>query len=306
MVEYLLVDLISECNLRCIFCPYHSPLVRPPKPSFFPFPQLSELIKMMSQLGIKTIGLSGRGEPTLYPNLFPVVHMAKSLGLEVELFSNASIDIDWRAISQIVDRIYITLTGTGRRYQDFHGRPLWEKVRDNIMCIRDVTENLEINFVLSPFTVRGLLDVVEYFANCGIYVHISVARPISSNEGETFSIQALEKLRAFLFRLCLRDRRVVKMTNIGDLLQILPYMFSPPNKCPNLGKGLVVDPFLRISVCSRQMWAGDFLPAADLKELRCMLIENRLSLIKVPTDVCAFCNEASLAYNEVKVNPTLY
>lgn len=65
--ECVQVDITNECNLNCIFCKNHSPLVTQHMKGMISFDIFTRLINDLNKLGTEKIILSGMGEPLLHP-----------------------------------------------------------------------------------------------------------------------------------------------------------------------------------------------------------------------------------------------
>ena len=63
-VEFFISD---SCNHSCIGC--HSKILHNSKDKFLDIKRAKELIDELSSLGVKSIEISGGGEPLLYPNI---------------------------------------------------------------------------------------------------------------------------------------------------------------------------------------------------------------------------------------------
>lgn len=87
----------QRCNLRCVGCRFHSPLLSPTdqgSPSTakdIPLPVFEKLCKELKTLGTRTITLTGEGEPFLHPLLPEMVAMAKEEGLRVTIATNGTL-----------------------------------------------------------------------------------------------------------------------------------------------------------------------------------------------------------------------
>ena len=87
------IDLTDKCNLNCIFCWVHSPLLD--KKKIFPeglkelsFKLVKNLIKELKDLGTEEIILSGSGEPFMYDKILEVIDLMKSYGFYLNIITN--------------------------------------------------------------------------------------------------------------------------------------------------------------------------------------------------------------------------
>lgn len=107
---YVTIDITSRCNLRCLGCPYHSPLIRKQADvdmanrdiSYSVFEALCYDLKMM---GTNQIIICGEGEPFLHPHLFDLISAAKKIGLQIILYTNGTFLDDVNIIHLIESRV---------------------------------------------------------------------------------------------------------------------------------------------------------------------------------------------------------
>ncbi len=91
--EQVVVDLTNSCNLKCIACWTHSPLLKnPPPPHFYrekiPEEILRKTIEEWKKLGVKRVRLTGGGEPLTYPKIVEVMKEIKEKGMLLCLTTN--------------------------------------------------------------------------------------------------------------------------------------------------------------------------------------------------------------------------
>lgn len=90
------VDVTRRCNLRCVGCLYHSPLLAKPEE---PNPELRDIsvdfargvARSLAAMGTHTIILQGAGEPLLHPRLFDIIATVKEAGLYCRLLTNGTL-----------------------------------------------------------------------------------------------------------------------------------------------------------------------------------------------------------------------
>ncbi|HUS91020.1 MAG TPA: radical SAM protein [Phycisphaerae bacterium] len=108
----LYVELTTECNLDCAMCirsSWRSPGGTMPAETF---------ARLLEQLGalpeLRTINLSGFGEPMAHPAFFEFVAQAKAAGLAVEVITNGTLldeDASGRLIDLGLDRLVVSVDG---------------------------------------------------------------------------------------------------------------------------------------------------------------------------------------------------
>lgn len=93
---YAQIDVTSRCNLQCLCCRYHSPLLdKSPQDNRsnkdFPFNLFGKLCNDLKTMNTGTIVFAGSGEPMLHPRIYDMISVAKSNGLEVIMFTNGTL-----------------------------------------------------------------------------------------------------------------------------------------------------------------------------------------------------------------------
>lgn len=89
-IHYLRVSLTDRCNFRCVYCMPEKGVVFHPHAHHLSDDELVRVIRIMSTLGFDRIRLTG-GEPTVRPNLVPIVGAIASLPniREIAMTTNA-------------------------------------------------------------------------------------------------------------------------------------------------------------------------------------------------------------------------
>lgn len=114
---HAMIDLTRRCNLNCIGCRFHSPVVHRPSPSDPRIHDMSwdlyeRLCRQLQGAGTPVIFLMGEGEPLLHPDLFRMIAFAKELGFHVAIISNGTL-VDKSVARELVaagtDRLQVSL-----------------------------------------------------------------------------------------------------------------------------------------------------------------------------------------------------
>jgi len=66
-IDYVRISLTDRCNFNCVYCAAGS-VLRIPKEMMMSFEEIELVVKVMSELGIKHVRLTG-GEPLLRKNI---------------------------------------------------------------------------------------------------------------------------------------------------------------------------------------------------------------------------------------------
>ena len=105
---HVTVDVTRRCNLNCIGCRYHSQAIEniqsPGNQEVQDIDPLlfKKLCRELAALGTKAVELSGEGEPLVNKDLFQLISVAKTTGLNVTVFSNATL-LDSKHIESLIN-----------------------------------------------------------------------------------------------------------------------------------------------------------------------------------------------------------
>jgi MoaA/NifB/PqqE/SkfB family radical SAM enzyme len=87
------IDPINTCDLGCVMCGYHSPLIPTQRPQqwqqrMMPLHLFSQVVDDAVSMAVKKIVICGAGEPFLHPDLPEMMRLVKGKGLYLILFTN--------------------------------------------------------------------------------------------------------------------------------------------------------------------------------------------------------------------------
>ncbi|MGV7222796.1 MAG: radical SAM protein [Nitrospinales bacterium] len=141
-------DIVGRCNLRCIGCPYHTPLKsHNPSAQDFPFEVFKRLCDELKELDTCSLVFQGSGEPFLHPDLFRMIQTAKSNGFEVVLLTNGTFlnrDMCKRLLESGLDTLKVSLWATSPREfeQNYPGTPrhVFTRIMDGLRTLSDLKE----------------------------------------------------------------------------------------------------------------------------------------------------------------------
>jgi cyclic pyranopterin phosphate synthase len=78
-IHYLRISLTDKCNMRCVYC-MTDDMVFAPNEDLMARDEVLRLVSIFARLGVDKIRLTG-GEPTVYPDLVPVVRGIREAGI---------------------------------------------------------------------------------------------------------------------------------------------------------------------------------------------------------------------------------
>ena len=91
------VDITCRCNLRCVGCRFHSPLLNEGKETEqtgihdMPVSFFQRVCEELRTMGTRSITITGEGEPFLHPSLSEIISEAKREGFQVTLVTNGTL-----------------------------------------------------------------------------------------------------------------------------------------------------------------------------------------------------------------------
>jgi len=103
---YVDIDLTTRCNLQCIGCPFHSPLLGDgagalKKNDLSPF-LFTSFCEELKKMGTRLLILSGSGEPLLHPHLLPMIDTARRLGFKILISTNGTL-LDEKKVRALIE-----------------------------------------------------------------------------------------------------------------------------------------------------------------------------------------------------------
>jgi radical SAM protein with 4Fe4S-binding SPASM domain len=116
---YVHIDVTHRCNLKCLCCRWHSPLIKSKRdksvvddlsPDLF-----REFCRDLKDMGTREIYFVGTGEPLLHPHLTDLVAIAKQHGFKVILYTNGLLldkDLSKKLIDLNLDVLRVSLWAT--------------------------------------------------------------------------------------------------------------------------------------------------------------------------------------------------
>jgi radical SAM protein with 4Fe4S-binding SPASM domain len=173
------IGIAEGCNYHCLFCPFHSPTAEEghrdadlPRMSYEVF---ARLLGDLKRMGTKAIDICGDGEPLMHPEALEMVELARDMGFEVTLATNAALLTDARArrlVDLAVRRMHVSFNAaTDDIYQQLHaGAPPGAR-RRIIARLRAMAEyaeqeglrpiDVEFSAVLNRLNMQQIPQMVE-------------------------------------------------------------------------------------------------------------------------------------------------
>jgi len=136
------------CQLKCVYC---YGIYQKMSNDIIPSGILVKLFQGAPDLGIKSLVLTGDGEPTLNPAVYQAVIEGKKKGLDIGFATNG-VALNEEKIEALLNSctwLRFNLSAVSRdAYKSIHGVDLWEKVQVNIQQAVDLKKKLKSNCTL--------------------------------------------------------------------------------------------------------------------------------------------------------------
>jgi len=184
--ETLEIDLTNNCNLSCIGCWCHSPLLGEhkftgyKKKKCLPKKTILALLKDARRLGgHTTVQLAGAGEPFLHPDIWEVIEAVKKYGMGCGIITNFTL-LENEDIRRLVDLGVDSITasiwaGDEETYCRTHpGTPalMFEQLKKNLSLLTESREseflpNLKIYHVVNAENANNINSMVDFAIQLG-------------------------------------------------------------------------------------------------------------------------------------------
>lgn len=159
MVENLIVELTSLCNLKCIHCGYWS--IRPHREIHRD--NLFSIIKRLMSEGLKTVMFTG-GEPTLYPYLQDTILYCKQNLLYVKIATNGSNMESLCPLVQknLLDEIVISVDAVlPETYRAIRGKDYLSHIYDFIERNTQFANRIHLSFLIQRNNYKEIIPFLN-------------------------------------------------------------------------------------------------------------------------------------------------
>jgi MoaA/NifB/PqqE/SkfB family radical SAM enzyme len=118
--QYVQIEPVGQCNLRCRMCPIQFRDVPGGAPAFMSFDTFRELMDQFPEL--TELHLQGMGEPLMHPRFFDMVRYAARRGVTVTTNSNLTLVSERRAeecVTSGLRRLHVSLDGASAQTYEY-------------------------------------------------------------------------------------------------------------------------------------------------------------------------------------------
>jgi radical SAM protein with 4Fe4S-binding SPASM domain len=103
---YVHIDITHRCNLKCLCCRWHSPLITSMRDKSIcqdiSVDMFEEFCEDLQSMGTREMYFVGTGEPFLHPRIFDLIATAKKYGFKLIVYTNG-LPIDKTVIKKLID-----------------------------------------------------------------------------------------------------------------------------------------------------------------------------------------------------------
>ena len=228
--KYITIDLTNSCNLNCIGCWTHSPLLKDKETSkewksqIINFDTLKKLIEDLHDLGTKRIRLTGGGEPFLYPKIMDTIRLIKEKGMACDITTNFVL-LTKEKIKQLfelnVDELVVSLwAGDAETYVKTHPnqtRERFERISENLEFIAQYKEKVRkgpkviMANVISNINYNKIEEMAKFATNVSLdELYFTLIDPI---KGRTDCLLLNDQERKILLKKLKNVKKIVEAYN---------------------------------------------------------------------------------------------
>jgi radical SAM protein with 4Fe4S-binding SPASM domain len=191
----LTIEVTKKCPLNCLICSSEAGL---PYQNELSTSQIKRIIKDAKELGTKNVCFSG-GEPFEHPDIAELCIFAKSLGLEVHIYSSGNTRNKCNLLSSIrediliqvkdsIDKLIFGLQGPNAETHELITRVpgSFENAISSIEKAAKHSIPVEIHFVPVRLNYKLLPEMVNFSKKAGI-VRVSILRFVPQGRGKTYN-----------------------------------------------------------------------------------------------------------------------
>ena len=203
--ETVHVDLVNACNTDCVTCWDHSPLLATPRPAAWKRKQaraddVEQLLDDLAALGgLRSVILSGMGEPFVHPEIYEICESVKRRGLHLTVITNLVLADPERVLSIGVDQLLIGIQAASpESYRAFHPSARdgeWDRLLKHLAVFAEAGKRFRHVQVICGTNAHELPAMVRLAAR---YAADGVTFKLASLKGGTERIAVTAEQRAIL------------------------------------------------------------------------------------------------------------
>jgi MoaA/NifB/PqqE/SkfB family radical SAM enzyme len=172
--DTLHIDITNGCNTNCVTCWDHSPHLLQPRPQRWKRQRIDsatvcDILSEVSELGgLRSVILSGMGEPFTHPEIYDMIAEVKRRGLYLTIITNLVASDPKRIVALGVDQLLIGLHAASKAaYQAFHPSFVsdeWERVLRMLAQFREAGRRFKHIHVICRENAHELPAMIQQAA----------------------------------------------------------------------------------------------------------------------------------------------
>jgi len=181
----------SYCNHRCTYCAFDDARnTAQLAPAVF-----KKLIRQLSKMGVKSVNISGTGEPLVYPDIADFIKMIKvEERMDVGIITNGSLLHKHLYLADLCSYIRISLDAcTAETHKKIHGTEDFSQIIHNIGAIIGKNAQVGVQFILCKDNECELNKVVPYVKDLGVD-YIQIKPVVDYGKLGDFSVQLNDRI----------------------------------------------------------------------------------------------------------------
>ncbi len=184
---YFHLDISNSCNLKCLYCWFHSKDAADRyyseewKKKKIELRKFKELVDDLDELSTELIFFSGAGEPLTHPDVIEMARYVKNKDIHLQIFTNAVLlnkDYSKKLVDMGLEELYCSISASNSKtYEELHpfsGKNIFKKIEDNISFLSSYKKQknkslprIIIIEVINKLNYRETMDMLEWANNVG-------------------------------------------------------------------------------------------------------------------------------------------
>lgn len=203
---YIRIKPTNKCNHNCHYCHYKNPYLNLDEYNpndYIPKQKMVEIIKDISDIGVKAVTFSGGGEPLIYPYISETMEMVLNNNIDLSIITNGS-ELKGKNASILSKAKWVRISldsSNNITYSKIRGikEDAFNNLCDNIEKFSSIKDNsceLGINFVIGSDNFKEVYNCGKLMKNLGVN-HIKFTAKMSNNaidEQKTLKKEVIQQI----------------------------------------------------------------------------------------------------------------
>jgi len=172
------LDINTNCNINCLYCWIHSPLIKNhPKSQGLDLKIIKDIIDTSCKWDVEEIVISGDGEPTLHPQIDGIINYIKDRGFPLILSTNATLGTNLFKTICRVDHLYVNLSAakneTYRELQCQNQDDMFDRVIGNLNLLSKMKSHrgkpaITVAYIINDKNYQEIVDMIHLGEKLGV------------------------------------------------------------------------------------------------------------------------------------------